>query len=248
MKEIALITGAARNIGKGIAKTLVGAGYQCILVDKDSVALREAFNELNGNENCFEYTADISDFEQIEQLHKWLRENHHSLTVLINNAAYESPVSIRDINPNEIKKSFQTNLEGPIYLTNLLVKDWLKNKTAGNIVFTSSVHSQIIRTRALYSSSKAAIEMFVKEAALELGESGIRVNAVAPGPTQDTEQLKPDFRVPLGYYQQPQDIGEAVKFLISKQARFITGQSLTVDGGYSLTHVHHWLKKGKLSA
>ena len=88
--------------------------------------------------------------------------------------------------------------------------------------------------------------MFVKEAALELAEYGIRVNAVAPGPTQDTPELKKDNRVPLGYYQQPKDIGECAYFLISENARFITGQSIVVDGGYSLAHTHHWMKNGRL--
>ena len=249
MKQSALITGAARNIGKGITKTLLEAGYQCILVDVDPDGLKETLNEFeaNGN-NCLEYVADISDIEQVKLLLLWLKDNNIQLTALVNNAAYESPVEVKAIDAYELKKTFETNLEGPFLLTSLVVNDWIAQGIAGNVVFTSSVHSQLIRTHALYSASKAAIEMFIKEAALELAENRIRVNAVAPGPTQDSKELIPDYRVPLGYYQQPKDIGEAVKFLISEQARFITGQSLIVDGGYSLAHVHHWLKKGNLTA
>lgn len=245
MKQTALITGAARNIGKGITKVLLDAGYKCVLVDVNSDGLKETLNEFKG-EDCIEYVADISDVEQVQQMHTWLHDNGIMLTTLINNAAYESPVEVKAIDSHELRKTFATNLEGPFLLTSLVVNDWIKQGIAGNVVFTSSVHSQLIRTHGLYSASKAAIEMFIKEAALELGENNIRVNAVAPGPTQDTNELKPDFRVPLGYYQQPKDIGEAVKFLISDEARFITGQSLIVDGGYSLAHIHHWLKKGKV--
>lgn len=247
MKQTALITGAARNIGKGIASVLLESGYMCVLVDVNANSLKETANDLKkSGVNCMEYAADISDIEQIQKLHSWLQENDITLTALINNAAYESPVEVKAIDSQELRKTFATNLEGPFLLTSLVVNDWIRQGIAGNVVFTSSVHSQLIRTHGLYSASKAAIEMFIKEAALELGENRIRVNAVAPGPTQDTEELKPDFRVPLGYYQQPKDIGEAVKFLVSDEARFITGQSIIVDGGYSLAHVHHWLKKGNL--
>lgn len=249
MQQTALITGAARNIGKGITKTLLNAGYRCIAVDVDEQALRQAVAELGANQDhCLTYAADISDVEQIERLYAWLGENDMQLTALINNAAYESPVGVRDINHAELQRSFSTNLIGPFLLTSLVANGWIQNKATGSVVFTSSVHSQLIRTHALYSPSKAAIEMFVKEAAVELGAEGIRVNAVAPGPTEDTETLKPDYRVPLGYAQQPLDIAEAVKFLISDEARFITGQSLVVDGGFSLTHVHHWHKTGRLPA
>lgn len=88
--------------------------------------------------------------------------------------------------------------------------------------------------------------MFMREAALEFAPYGIRINSIAPGAVQDTDQLKTDYRTPLGYYMQPQDIAEGVSFMLSNKARFITGQSLIIDGGYSLTHTHHWIKQGKL--
>lgn len=247
MKQVVLITGAARNIGKGIANVLLKAGYHCILVDIDAEQLKQTVSELSVNGGkCCEYVADISKVEQIEKLIEWTKNEGLEATALVNNAAYESQVSVSDITPAELTKSFQTNLEGPFYISSLMANDWVEHGVRGGIVFTSSVHSHLIRTHSLYSASKAAIEMFVKEAALEFAEQGIRVNAVAPGPTQDTNELKPDYRVPLGYYQQPQDIGEGVAFLLSDKARFITGQTITIDGGYSLTHTHHWLNKGKL--
>jgi len=247
MKEVALITGAARNIGKGIAHVLLASGYECILVDKDEAALKQAATELrSGDAACHEYIADISDYEQIEKLLSWAEAQNLQITALINNAAYESPASVVDITPDELAKSFQTNLQGPFYMTSLIAKGWLQNKIRGNVIFISSVHGHLIRTHPLYSASKAAIEMFVKEASLEFAPYGIRFNAIAPGPTQDTPELKSDYRVPLGFYQQPQDIGEGVAFLLSEKARFITGQTLVIDGGFGTTHTHHWLKTGKL--
>lgn len=146
----------------------------------------------------------------------------------------------------EMDKSYKTNLIGPFYLTSLLAKKWIKDKVNGNIIFLSSTHSHIIRTHPLYSSSKAAIEMFMKESTLELAPYGIRVNAIAPGAVRDSAEPVADYRTPLGFCIQPQDIAEGVFFLLSDGARFITGQTLTIDGGYSITHTHHWLKNGHL--
>lgn len=246
MKQVALITGAAQNIGKGTARVLLEEGYACILVDINGMALSEAEAELNGIGECYKYEADISSFEQLDQLLAWLREQKLIITALVNNVSYESQVSVSDITQGELVKTFQTNLGGPFYMTSNIIKSWVEHNISGGVVFTSSVHGRLIRTHPLYSASKAAIEMFVKEAALEFAEHNIRVNAVGPGPTQDTAELKPDYRVPLGYYQQPKDIGEGVAFLLSEKARFITGQTLIIDGGYGTAHVHHWLKKGKL--
>ena len=247
MKQVALITGAARNIGKGIARNLLNAGYACIVVDIDEAALKQAASDLRSDsEECYEYVADISNYEQIDGLLSWATTKGLTITALVNNAAYESPVSVAEITPTELMKSFQTNLAGPFYMTSRVEQNWVQEGAQGNIVFISSVHSHLIRTHPLYSSSKAAIEMFIKEAALEFAEHGIRINAVAPGPTQDTPELHSDYRVPLGYYQQPEDIADGVAFLLSDKARCITGQTLIIDGGFGLTHVHHWLKKGKL--
>lgn len=247
MKHVALVTGAARNIGKGIAQVLGEAGCTCILVDADEQGLKRTANELKDRgTSCHEYVLDIGQIDALDELVLWLKENDLTPTVLVNNVAYESRSSIADITKTELAKSFRTNLESPFLLTSLIAQEWVKLDVKGNIVFTSSVHGKLIRTHSLYSSSKAAIEMFVKEAALEFAKHGIRVNAVAPGPTQDTKEPNPDYRVPLGFHQQPRDIGEVVKFLVSPQARFITGQTITVDGGYGLTHVHHWIKQGKL--
>ena len=98
----------------------------------------------------------------------------------------------------------------------------------------------------LYSSAKAATEMFMKEAALEFAANNIRVNAIAPGPVEDTAEPNPNKYVPMGYSQQPADIAECVNFLVSDKARYITGQTLVVDGGFSITHTHFWKNQGKL--
>lgn len=247
MKNVALITGAAKNIGKGIASLLLAQGYVCVLVDIDGAELAKSATELRQNgAECYEYVADIADTVQLGGLLMWLKEKDLAVMSLVNNAGYESSVSVADITTDEMTKSFATNLQGPMYLTSLMAKEWVQNNSNGNVVFITSTHSKVIRTHPLYSSSKAAIEMFIKEAAVEFAPNNIRVNSIAPGATQDTAEPKPDYRAPMGFYMQPKDIAEGVAFLLSDKARFITGQTIVIDGGYSITHTHHWLKQGKL--
>lgn len=246
MKQTALITGAARNIGKGIARTLLERGYACVLVDRDAAALEQARAQLGGLGECHKYVADLADTAQLERLVAWTHQQKLSVAAVINNAAYDSPEPAAGLSAPELDLSFAVNLRGPFYLTSLFVRHWLEHGLPGGIIFISSTHAQVIRTHPLYSASKAAVEMFVKEAALELAAARIRVNAVAPGSVLDTPDLNPATTVPAGYDQQPRDIGEAVAFLLSDQARFITGQTLTVDGGFSLAHTHYWKNQGKL--
>ncbi|HEY2004540.1 MAG TPA: SDR family oxidoreductase [Candidatus Saccharimonadia bacterium] len=246
MKQIALVTGAARNIGKGIARTLLERGYSCVLVDRDAAELQRAFEELSRVGECHQYVADLMVAPQLEQLATWTHQQKLPVTALINNAAYDSPAPATSLTVTELDRSFAVNLRGPFYLTSLFTQHWLEHNVRGSVIFISSTHAHVIRTHPLYSASKAAIQMFVKEAALELAASHIRVNAVAPGSVVDTPDLNPATTVPAGFDQQPRDVGEAVAFLLSDQARFITGQTLTVDGGFSLAHTHYWKNQGKL--
>ena len=244
--KTAIITGAAQNIGKGIAVSLLNAGYTCVLLDKNEPKLHETAEELKNYGECREYVFNIANTKAIEQFLDWLDKESIEVNALVNNVGYDSGESVLGLTSEQTRLSNQTNTEGPFYLTSLIAKRLVDNKGQGNIIFISSTHSQVIRTHPLYSSSKAALEMFVKEAALELAAHGIRVNAIAPGIVEDTDKPKENDLVPLGANQQPIDIGEATVFLLSDKARFITGQTLVVDGGFSLTHTHYWIKNNKL--
>lgn len=246
MSKTAIITGAAKNIGKGIAKGLLDDGYTCFLLDIDKDALHQTVIELNDvSRRCLEYVVDIADMDALDGFIGWLSQKTNSVDVLVHNAGYESDESLHDLTVDEMRKSWAVNQEGAFYLTSAIAK-MMKPEKKGNIVFITSTHSQVIRSHPLYSSSKAALEMFMKESALELASSGIRVNAVAPGFVADTNDPEPNKYMPLGYAQQPQDVAECVKFLVSEKARFITGQTLTVDGGFSITHTHYWRNQDKL--
>jgi NAD(P)-dependent dehydrogenase (short-subunit alcohol dehydrogenase family) len=233
-------------VGKGIAESLLKAGYACVLVDKNESQLHSTFNSLQAIGTCYEYKLDITHTEAIKQFVEWLKDQSLQVNVLVNNIGYDSSETVLELTPEQMELSNQINLVGPFYLTSLIVREWVDNKIKGSVIFISSTHSKVIRTHPLYSVAKAGLEMFVKEAALELSTHGVRVNAVAPGVVVDTEIPDKNKFVPLGTNQQPVDIGEAVAFMVSDKARFITGETLVVDGGFSLTHTHYWTKNSVL--
>ncbi|HEY7417939.1 MAG TPA: SDR family oxidoreductase, partial [Ktedonobacteraceae bacterium] len=158
------------------------------------------------------------------------------------------PRQILEVSPDSYDRVLHTNLRGAFFLAQRIAQVMIEKKIQGSILFTSSTHARIISMQPAYSASKAGIEMLVKEMALDLAEYGIRVNAVAPGWIAVRES--PDKRdtpfVPLGYMGDPVHIAHAMVFLASRYASYITGQTLTVDGGFSLTHNTYWYKKNML--
>lgn len=233
-----IVTGAGRNIGKGIVKVFIENGYDCIAIDKDEKLLEDLTNELD-SDKIKPCVLDISNTEALQAFISWINNNNIEVDALINNAGIEEDVSLLELTPEVIGDVVAANISGPFYLTSQIVKNMKK----GSVVFISSVHSQVIRTHPIYSSTKAAIEMFVKEAAIEVADKGIRVNAVAPGPVKDTKHLKQNKYVPTGNFLQPKDIANTVKFLVSDESKNITGTTIVVDGGFSLTHTHYWKSK-----
>ncbi|MCH7641539.1 SDR family oxidoreductase, partial [Patescibacteria group bacterium] len=166
---------------------------------------------------------------------------------LVNNVGVNAEGGILDTTNQGALRVFNTNLIGPFFLTQRVAKEMVERKIRGSILFTSSVHGKITQLRPAYTATKAALEMLVCDIALELAEYGIRVNAVAPGAIAIRgEKDKATRHVPLGYRGVPQDIANAMVFLASEKGSYITGQTLTVDGGFSLAHTHYWIKKGVL--
>lgn len=247
MIRTVVITGAAQGIGKGIAQLFAQNGFTCILLDKNKDTLAASAVELSTPETKhYEYVIDLGKPQAVEDFIGWLNERSLVVDILVNNVGYESEAALANLTSEEVQHSNDINLTGPFLLTSLLAKHMKEHQTKGNIVFISSTHSQVTRMHPLYSASKAAIEMFVKEAALELAPADIRVNAIAPGPTMDTSSPADNKYVPLGKSLQPRDVAEAVTFMVSEQARFITGQTLVVDGGFSIVHTHYWKNLDKL--
>ncbi len=246
--RIVIITGAAKGIGRGIAIEMAREGAQVVLADIDvegSQTTRELVQEF-GREALIVPT-DVKSEEQNDRLVDDTLKHFGKIDILVNNAGINVGGSFLEITREAAIGVLKTNLLGPFFLTQRVAREMIQRKKGGCILFTSSIHGQIPQLHPAYTTSKAAIDMFVRDTALELAEHGIRVNAVAPGAIairEETDRMFP--LVPLGCRGTPTDIAYAMVFLASARASYITGQTIVVDGGLSLAHRHYWAKKGLL--
>lgn len=247
-QQTALITGAAKGIGRGIAIEMAREGADIILADVDEEGMHETEKMIaDCGGKYLRVRADIQDAEQIRQLVNMAFQQFSTIDILVNNAGINTPApaGFLDVSVEVFDRVLQTNLRGSFFLAQCVAQKMIEHKTQGTILFTSSTHAHVVSMQPVYSASKAGIEMLVRELALDLAEYGIRVNAVAPG-WIDVKGLaeKTNPFIPLGYTGSPEDIAHTMVFLASRYASYITGQTLTVDGGFSLTHLHYWWKKG----
>ena len=241
-KKLAIITGGARGIGLATAKLFSQHDYKVAIVDRDKSELSK-LSFKNNQIKLFCY--DISDLKSIEKMYEEILEWHHSLNVLVNNAGVADFGTIETTNFKRWNEVMKTNLDGAFMCSQKAINH-LK-KTKGSIINIASISGLRASTlRIAYGTSKAAIMQLTKQQAVELGEYGIRVNCVAPGPvktklamevhTQDIIDAYHDA-IPLNRYGTENEIANAIYFLASEEASYITGQVLSVDGGFEATGV-----------
>lgn len=188
-------------------------------------------------------SADVSNEEHHERLVETALKEYGRIDILVNNAGIR--IHRRQGSDREqVLRVFHTNFISPFFLTQQVARTMVRQKTEGSILFTTSTHAWITYLDQTYTATKAAIEMFIRDTALELAEYGIRVNGVAPRAIQTgTFERRQPF-VPLGQKRgTPTDIGQAMVFLASSQASYITGHMLVVDGAFSLAHEAYWNNK-----
>jgi len=245
-----LITGAAKGIGRGIAIEMAREGADVVIADVDEEESQKTLRLIRDLErSCLAVPTDVRDIEQNNRLVDRVLETFGKIDILVNNAGINTPGvdRILEISPENFDFVLSTNFRGHLFLSQRVAREMIERNIKGSLLFTSSSHARVISTRPAYSASKAAIETLVREAALELAAYGIRVNAVAPGwiAIRD-EQERSNHFIPLGYKGAPEDIAHAMVFLASEKASYITGQTLTVDGGFSIAHTHYWRLLGML--
>jgi NAD(P)-dependent dehydrogenase (short-subunit alcohol dehydrogenase family) len=236
--RLALVTGAARGIGLGIAQRLASAGAQVIATDRDFAALERAYP--NGAAALLEL--DVAS--DPSALAPAVLERFGAPQLIVNNVGITTGHGFLELSESDFDKVFRTNLRGPWFMTRDLVHELVRSRTRGNLVFVSSLHDHRIRGNPHYSASKAAITMLVRELAYELAPHGIRVNAVSPGWVPH-EGDKPDKRsvrlIPLGRPGSPADVASIAMVLLSDDlSGYVTGANIPVDGGLAL---HSWLSK-----
>jgi NAD(P)-dependent dehydrogenase (short-subunit alcohol dehydrogenase family) len=235
----ALVTGASRGIGSGIARALDRAGARVALVARDEARLREVASTLQHEPVVL--PGDLGDPDVPTELARAALDALGSIDIIVNNAALAARLPTEDTDRALIDVMLAVNVRAPLLLIAALVPH-MRARRHGSIVNLSSV-SGVIGTprRALYAATKGALDAATRSLAVELGPFGIRVNSVAPG-VVDTdlwaknkaipgviEQV--EKQTPLGRWSTPEDIADVVVFLASDAARFVTGETISADGG-----------------
>ena len=242
MTRTALVTGAARGIGLATTKKFLDEGRRVAMVDIDGEELRKAAEPL---ENVIAIEADVSDPDQVAKIASGVRSAFGSLDALVNNAGVADFGPIADTSYEVWRTVMATNLDGPFLMSQACVP--LMSQPGGAIVNIASISGLRASTlRVAYGTSKAALIHLTRQQAAEYGEIGIRANTVAPGPV-DTKLARavhtPEIRqayhdaIPLNRYGIEREIANAILFLCSDKASYITGQLISVDGGFDAAGV-----------
>ncbi|NLV91770.1 MAG: SDR family oxidoreductase [Firmicutes bacterium] len=241
----ALVTGGSRGIGRGIALTLAQKGYDVALTyatARDSALEVARLIQDEYDRECYVMQASLEDPRIPAQVVQWAIESLGHLDVLVNNAGVTILGSITEMEPEKMDYLINLNFKAYLLAAQEAAKHMIAHGIPGNIIFISSTRGERAYPRDwLYGGLKAAINRATQAIALDLAPHGIRVNSVAPGATQIREPQPGapyvDYlakRIPLGRKGTPQDIGNAVAWLCSEKASYITGITLKVDGGLIL--------------
>ena len=239
MDKVAVITGGARGIGRATATLFLERGYRVAVLDIDGRALAQASDVLA-------LECDVAVPGQVGSAIKRVDAKYGRIDALVNNAGVAVFKPLLETTYEEWSRVLDVNLGGPFLCTQACAPVMLRNG-GGAVVNISSVSGLRASTlRVAYGTSKAALDHLTKQQAAELGDKGIRVNAVAPGPV-DTAMAKQvhtaDIRkgyhdaIPLNRYGTEREIAEAVVFLCSDAASYINGQTIAVDGGFDATGI-----------
>ena len=241
MNKTALVTGGAKGIGAAICKALANDGYRIALNYNSSFeSATELKNELSSVTHIEIFKADVSDSSDVERMFTEIEGVFGGVDVLINNAAIAQQALFTDITDEMWQKMIGVNLTGAFNCCRRALPYMIRNKF-GKIINITSMWGEVGASMEVhYSASKAGLIGLTKALAKEVGLSGITVNAVSPGVVETdmmasfSDEVKSSLadETPLGVLGTPENIASAVSFLASDKAGFITGQVVSVNGGF----------------
>lgn len=240
--KVALVTGAARGIGKAIALALAKEGCDIVVVDLDEIGGQRVAQEIiNMGRRALFVKANVASLEEVRRAFSLVLEKFGKVDILVNNAGIIKRGTLETHSDEDWDMVMAVNLKGTYYCSREAAKI-MKTQGWGRIINISSVAGKIgdIASAPSYGPSKAAVNALTKSLARELAPFGITVNAVAPHAieTEMTAEWTEDKRramisqIPLGRMGKPEEVAAAVVFLASPEASFITGEILDVNGGY----------------
>jgi len=236
--KVAIVTGSARGIGREIALRLAEAGASIVVSDvADAAPVAEEIRKMG--QKSLAVVADVTSASDVAAMVEKVIAEYGRIDILVNNAGIARDQLLLRMSDEDWEAVLNVNLKSVFLCTRAVLRPMVKQRW-GRIISISSIVGIVGNPgQANYASSKAGIIGFTKTIAREVGSRGITVNAIAPGfivskmtdqlsEAQKGEMLK---RIPLGFLGTPRDVAEAVAFLASEEARYITGQVLGVDGG-----------------
>ena len=239
-----IISGATRGIGRAIAIELANEGanisFNFLKSIKEAGEMEKEIKSLGVNAKSFQ--VDIKDYNAVKSWANDTRELFGGIDIVVNNAGVIKDKALALMEPDDWQEVISTNLDGTFNLTRAAVVTLIKQKS-GIIINISSISGVVGMPRQTnYSASKAGIIGFTKSLAKEVASYNIRVNAIAPGfiETDMLKDLRENYKeqiikqIPLSGLGRPEDVAGVVKFLVSENASYITGQTIVIDGGLSM--------------
>ena len=239
--KVAFITGGAKGIGSAIVKRLIKDGYKVAFTYNNSEEKAKALANEFG-ENCKAYKLDITDSNAVKTVVDDVEKDFGEIHILVNNAGVAEQALFTDITDEMWHRMIETNLSGAFYCSRAVLK-YMINRKSGKIINIASIWGETGGSCEVhYSASKSGLIGMTKALAKEVGLSGITVNSVSPGVilTDMTSHFDEETmnalkeETPLNKIGTPEDVAGAVSFLASKDADFITGQNISVNGGMNI--------------
>lgn len=242
--KVAVVTGGGRGIGQEIALKLASEGAKVAVVSRSESSCGKAAEAINAEfpDSAKAYAVDVADFEAVQTLAKTITDELGAVNILVNNAGVTRDTLLMRMKEEDWDTVLDTNLKGAFNTVKGFMRGMMKAEDARIINIASVIGLIGNAGQTNYSASKAGLIGFTKAVARELASRQVTCNAVAPGfiTTDMTDELSQEIKdavvtkIPLANFGETQDIANAVAFLASKEARYITGQVLAVDGGMTM--------------